>query len=92
METQDKGRQVLTVVKSNENPVDVNHVATQLNVHWITAYKLIMEHILNDLKNNHRETLQKLTLIPIKTTKGWIFTTRKEVCDLTLEEPHGGSY
>ncbi len=83
MKNKTRLNQVLKIVKTSETPVDVNHIAKKLNVHWITAYKLVMEHILNDLKNNHLDTFHNLSIIPIITTKGWIFTTKKEDYNLT---------
>jgi len=64
---------VLQVIYDSKEPIDVNTIAKRVRVHWFTAYRAIMEIILDDIMDHHPEILDDLSVRPIKTTRGWVF-------------------
>jgi len=60
---------VVEIVRNEGKPIDINKIARRLNVHWFTVYKAIFDQILEILQKNYPEVLEKLPIVPVKTSK-----------------------
>lgn len=59
---------VLRIIRESNRPLDVNTVASSLNMSWWPTYKLIAETLFEKLGDDP-EAVAKLPFIPIKSTK-----------------------
>lgn len=70
-------KRIIDLLEKENRPLDISYISTALRVHWFTAYKAIADLILAELQEKHAEILQSMSLILLKTSKGYVLTPRR---------------
>lgn len=75
MEDSQKMR-VIELITRSETPVDINHIANALDIHWFTAYRLVTEIILEELQK-HPSMLRYFPFVLLKSTKSLVIVPNR---------------
>ena len=73
MERSELKDRIKEIVLNSDRPIDVNHIAKEVECTWFLVYRMLMEIILDDIERNNPEVMDALPFRPLKTTKSMVF-------------------
>jgi hypothetical protein len=74
---EDLEKEIRRIILSAREPIDISKIAKRVNKHWFTVSNIVWKLFFEEIEQKAPETLKKVSIRPLKTTKSFVFIAQK---------------